>query len=138
MQIITIGGLELRFLQSKQETCGSVDIFEMALQPNARMPLPHHHESWDETIYGLVGVTMWTVGGEAIAIAPGQSLFIKRGTVHGFQNNTATAAKCLCILTPGALGPAYFQEMAELVASGSPDPQRMKATMLRYGLVPAP
>jgi hypothetical protein len=29
-------------------------VFEMTVQPNARVPVPHHHENWDETIYGLV------------------------------------------------------------------------------------
>ena len=52
-ELIRIGNLELRFLQSKEETGGSLDMFEMTLQPNARMPVPHYHESWDETVYGL-------------------------------------------------------------------------------------
>jgi hypothetical protein len=36
------------------------------------------------------------------------------------------------------LGPQYFKDMAGLLAAGTPDPARMKETMLRYGLVPAP
>ena len=65
-------------------------------------------------------------------------IFIKRGIVHGFHNGTEEPAKCLCILTPGVLGPAYFREVAALVATGAPEPARLKETMLRYGLVPAP
>ena len=34
-------------------TGGSLDAFEMTVQPNARMPVAHYHESWDETIVGL-------------------------------------------------------------------------------------
>ena len=62
-EIIRIGGLELRFLRSKDDTGGSLDLFEMTVQPNARMPVPHYHESWDETIYGLDGVTTWQIDG---------------------------------------------------------------------------
>jgi hypothetical protein len=40
-ETIQIGGLELRFLQSKHETGGSLDVFEMTVQPNTRMPIPH-------------------------------------------------------------------------------------------------
>ena len=29
-------------------------MFEMTLQPSARMPVPHYHESWDET--GVLGL----------------------------------------------------------------------------------
>lgn len=137
-ETIQIGGLELRFLQSKDETGGSLDVFEMTVQPNARMPIPHYHESWDETVYGLSGATTWRVDGRDIAVGSGASTFIKRGVVHGFRNDTQEPATCLCILTPGVLGPAYFREMAALLAGGAPDPEKMKVTMLRYGLVPAP
>ena len=134
--LIDFGTLQLKFLQSKETTGGSVDLFEMTLQPNARMPIPHYHESWDETIYGLSGVSTWRVDGKEIDIGPGESVFIKRGVVHGFTNRSNGPAICLCLLNPGVLGPQYFKEMASLMAGGAPDPARMKETMLRYGLVP--
>jgi quercetin dioxygenase-like cupin family protein len=137
-EIIRIGAVELRFLQSKDETGGSLDIFEMTLQPNARMPVPHYHESWDETVYGLAGTSTWQVDGQDIEVVPGRTVFIKRGIVHGFINRSGEPATCLCVLTPGMLGPAYFREIAALVASGVPDPAKLKETMLRYGLVPVP
>jgi quercetin dioxygenase-like cupin family protein len=137
-EAIAMGGLELCFLQSKGTTDGSVDIFEMTVFPNARMPVPHYHETWDETVYGLVGSTTWRIDGDDIRLAPGETAFIKRGVVHGFSNETPQPARCLCILTPGRLGPEYFREMALLVGAGALDLARMKETMLRYGLVPVP
>ena len=137
-EIIEIGGLRLRFLQTREETGGSLDAFEMIVQPNAQAPVPHYHESWDETIVGLMGVTTWRIDGKEIELMPSQSVFIRRGIVHSFRNDTPEAASCLCILTPGALGTGYFREMAALFSSAAPDPGRMKETMLRYGLVPAP
>jgi quercetin dioxygenase-like cupin family protein len=136
--IISLSALELKFLQSKDDTGGSVDVFEMMLQPNARMPIPHYHDRWDETIYGLSGVSTWTVDGNDIALHPGETVFIKRGIVHGFTNRGDGPASCLCILSPGVLGPQYFKDMATLLSAGQPDPAKMKETMLRYGLVPAP
>jgi Cupin domain len=91
-----------------------------------------------EVIYGLAAVTTFRVDGQDIAIEPGGSVFIKRGIVHGFRNDTQQAARCLCILTPGVLGPAYFREIAALTSGGAPDLVKMKDTMLRYGLVPVP
>ena len=137
-ELIRIGGLELQFLQSKEDTAGGLDMFEMSVPPNARMPVPHYHESWDETVYGLQGVTTWSVDGRDVSVGPGQTVFIKRRAVHGFRNDTHEAAKCLCVLSPGVLGPAYFREMAALVAGGRPDPAKMKEIMLRHGLVPVP
>src|ERR1700743_3555939 len=42
-EIIRMGGLELRFFQTKEDTGGSLDLFEMTVQPNARVPAPHYH-----------------------------------------------------------------------------------------------
>ncbi len=110
-EIIRIGGLELRFLQSQENGESSLDLFEMTVQPNARMPIAHHHEGWDETVYGLAGVTAWQVDGNDVALQPGDTVFIRRGIVHGFRNDTQAPARCLCILSPGVLGPGYFREI---------------------------
>ena len=63
---------------------------------------------------------------------------VTKFTLSAVRNDTTVPAMCLCILTPGALGPGYFREMASLLATGAPDPAKMTDTMLRYGLVPAP
>ena len=102
------------------------------------MPVPHYHESWDETVYGLAGATTWHVDGQDVTVKPGQSVFIRRGIVHGFRNDTQAPATCLCVLSPGVLGPAYFREVAALLAQGAPDLAKLRETMLRHGLVPVP
>jgi quercetin dioxygenase-like cupin family protein len=137
-EIIRIGALELRFLESKHDTAGSLDMFEMICQPKARMPIPHYHRDWDESVYGLEGVATWTLEGKAVDIGPGDNVFIPRGTVHGFDNRGTAVARCLCVLTPGVLGPGYFREVAALVASGPPDPAKLREVMSRHGLVPVP
>jgi hypothetical protein len=71
-EIINLGSLELRFLQSKDDTAGSIDVFEMTVQPNARMPIPHYHDRWDETVYGLTGTMTFRVDGKDIDLAPGK------------------------------------------------------------------
>ncbi len=136
-ELIRIGGIELRFLRSKHETGGSLDLFEMTVPPTGRMPVPHYHRNWDETVYGLSGLMTFTVAGEPHEIGPGGTMFIPRGVVHGFDNRSGAPATCLCVLTPGVLGPEYFREIAALVAAGPPDAAKMTEIMLRYGLVPA-
>jgi quercetin dioxygenase-like cupin family protein len=137
-ETIDLGPLKLKFLQSKDATDGSIDMFEMTAQPNARMPIPHYHDRWDETVYGLAGTTTFRVDGKDIDIGPGETVFIKRGIVHSFTNRTAEPATCLCTLSPGVLGPQYFKDIAKLLVAGTPDPAKIKETMLRYGLIPAP
>ena len=133
---IRIGGLEVQFLQSRPETGGAVDIFEMTVHPNARMPVPHYHKSWDEVAYGLEGATTFTVDGKDHIVTKGGSVFIKRGVVHGFRNDTQDVARCLCLLTPGALGPAYFEEIGAVLSEKPPDMGKIKEIMARYRLIP--
>ena len=135
-ETIPMGSLQVRFLRSKDQTRGSLDVFEMTVRPDGRMPVPHYHETWDETVYGLTGTTTWRINGQDAPIGPGQAAFIPRGTIHGFRNDTGVAASCLCVLTPGVLGPDYFREIAALLATGNPNPADMKRVMLRHGLVP--
>ncbi|HET6605495.1 MAG TPA: cupin domain-containing protein [Rhodopila sp.] len=137
VETIRIGGLELRFLHDKHSTNGSLDMFEMTVPSGGRMPVAHYHRNWDETIYGLTGTVTFTVEGQALAVGPRETLFIPRGQVHAFDNASGAAAACLCVLTPGILGPEYFREVAALVAEGAPDPAKMREIMLRHGLVPA-
>lgn len=136
MEVINMGGLRLEFLHSKDDTDNSVDVFRMTVLPKARVPAPHYHESWDETVYGLDGVLTFLLDGQTVALGPGQSIFIRRGIVHGFRNDGDVPATCLCILTPGVLGPAYFREIAARIEAGPPDPAVIKEIMTRYGLVP--
>ena len=49
-EIIRLSPLELRFLRSKHENNGSLDLFKMTVPPGGSMPVPHFHRDWDETI----------------------------------------------------------------------------------------
>ena len=70
-------------------------------------------------------------------IGPGDSCFIPRGAVHGFNNFKQADAKALAVITPALLGPEFFREIAALFKPGGPpDPEKIKAAMLKHGLVP--
>jgi quercetin dioxygenase-like cupin family protein len=138
-EIIRLGQIEVRFLLEADETNGSVAMFEFTVPAGAKVPAPHSHAHYDETIYGIEGVVTFTVDGKAVPIGPGESCFIRRGVVHGFDNRHPIGAKALAVVTPALIGSGFFKEMAAIAnAGGPPDIARMKETMLRYGLVPAP
>jgi quercetin dioxygenase-like cupin family protein len=137
--LIRIGQIEIKFLLQSTDTNGSVAMFEFIVPAGARVPAPHSHAQYDETIYGVEGVLTWTVEGKAVPIGPGESCFIRRGDVHGFRNLQSVDAKGLAVVTPALIGPEFFREMAAIVnAGGPPDIARIQETMLRHGLVPAP
>jgi quercetin dioxygenase-like cupin family protein len=70
-ELIQLGVMQIRFLRTKYDTSGALDMFEVAIPPNSRMPVPHHHRDWEETIYGLDGVVTWTIAGKRIEIKQG-------------------------------------------------------------------
>ena len=135
-EIIRIGQIGIRFLLEAANTNGSVAMFEFTVPVGAKVPLPHYHEHYDETIYGVEGVMTFTVAGKPVDIGPGQSCFIPRGTVHGFNNLKQTDAKALALVTPALIGPDYFRETAAVVnAGGPPDIEKVRAVMRKHGLV---
>lgn len=80
----------------------------------------------------------FTVEGKPVDVGPGESCFVPRGAVHGFNNLKQTDVKALAIVTPALLGPDFFKEAAAIVnGGGPPDVQKLKAVMLKHGLVPA-
>src|SRR4051794_10149007 len=107
---IQLGGIGVDFLVDADASGGSVTVFECTVAAGGKVPAPHSHDGFEETIYGLEGVTTWTVDGDPRDIPPGQAICIKRGQVHGFVNSGAIAAKFLAVATPGVFGPAYFRD----------------------------
>ncbi|MCD6728216.1 MAG: cupin domain-containing protein [Solirubrobacteraceae bacterium] len=139
-ETIVVGALGVRFLVESGESGGSVAVFECDVPADARMPAPHSHDAFEETVYGLEGVSTWTVDGETIDIGPGDALCIRRGSVHGFGNRGAVDAKFLAVATPGVFGPSYFREVGEVLAAaagGPPDHAAIGEVMRRHGLTPA-
>ncbi|HWH20909.1 MAG TPA: cupin domain-containing protein [Solirubrobacterales bacterium] len=136
---IDLGPITITFLVDAEMSNGSATVSRCDVAAGAGIPVAHSHDAFEETIYGLEGVTTFTVDGEAIEVGPGDTLCIKRGQVHMFIAGDADAS-FLGIATPGVFGPDYFLEIADVIAAadGPPDPQAMAAVMLRHGLTPVP
>src|SRR5512135_2522441 len=136
-EIIQVGQVGIRFLLEAADTNNAVAMFEFTVPVGAKVPVPHYHKAYDETIYGVEGVVTFTVEGKAVDIGPGDFCFIPRGAVHGFNNLKQTDAKALAVITPALLGPDFFKETAAVLnAGGPPDFEKLKAVLLKHGLVP--
>lgn len=141
-EMIQLGPLGIRFLVTSADSNSSVALFELTVPAGEKLTAPaHSHDGYEETIYGLEGVLIWTVGAARIEVAPRQSLCIPRGAVHRFDNYGTEDAKTLCVISPAVIGPEYFREMAAVsgvAAGGPPDRAKMVEIMRRHGLTPAP
>jgi quercetin dioxygenase-like cupin family protein len=141
-ETVRLGPLIVRFLVTGKNSNDSIAAFELIIPCSARLPAPaHSHDHYEETVYGIDGVSTWTVDGMVIDVGPAQALCIPRGAVHRFDNHGSQDAKVLCVITPAAIGPQFFQESAEVInasAGGPPDRAKMVEIMRRHGLTPAP
>jgi len=138
---LRLGPLDIRFLITGENGHGSVAAFELTVPGAQRLAGPaHSHDHYEETIYGIDGVLTWTVDGTPIEVGPGQALCIPRGAIHRFDNNGSQVAKALCVVTPAAIGPQYFREIAAVMKAaggGPPDRVQLAEIMRRHGLTPA-
>jgi quercetin dioxygenase-like cupin family protein len=140
-ETIQLGGLGIRFLVETGDSNGSASIFECCVPAGTKVPAPHSHDAFEESIYGLQGVTTWTVDGRETDVGPGEAVCIPRGAIHGFENRGARDAAFLAVATPGVMTPDYFRDVRAVLAQsagGPPDPARMSDVMRRHGLTPAP
>jgi quercetin dioxygenase-like cupin family protein len=139
-ETIHAGPIAISFLLEAEQTGGALTAFECDVPAAAKVPAPHSHDAFEETIYGLTGTIIFTVEGADHEVGPGEALFIPRGAVHGFANRGDTDARFLAVTTPGLLGPDYFREIGEVVKAaggGPPDLDAVKDVMRRHGLTPA-
>ena len=140
-ETIQVGALSVRFLVEAADSNGSASVFECCVPADSKMPAPHSHDAFEETIYGLDGVTTWSVDARTLDIGPGEAACIPRGVVHGFDNHGTEDAKFLAVASPGVMTPDYFREIHDVLASnpgGPPDIAKMAEVMHRHGLTPAP
>ncbi|MEI6312789.1 MAG: cupin domain-containing protein [Bacteroidota bacterium] len=132
-----MGQIEIVFHFESIDTNGQLVMFEFSVPPNAKVPMPHYHEHFDEIAYGVEGIMTFTIDGKNIEIAAGDSCFIPKGIAHGFINKHTTTAKVLSVITPALIGPEYFRELADIInAGGAPDIEKVKLVLNKYGLIP--
>jgi quercetin dioxygenase-like cupin family protein len=134
---IRVGPMAIRFLVEREESGGSVAVFEFDVPAGTHVAAAHSHDGYEETVYGLEGVLTWTVDGTTTDVGPGEALCIPRGAIHKFENPHGVDAKALAVVTPGILGPDYFREVAAVLdaaAGGPPDFEALGEVMRRHGL----
>ena len=93
---IRVGEMSVTFLKTRHETDDAFDLFELTIPPFGRLPFPHIHRKYDETIFGVDGTMTWTLVDNSTEVRRGITLFIPRGTPHFYANRTETAARILC------------------------------------------
>ncbi len=102
-------------LQGASATDESVTLLEIQTPPGGGVPV-HSQRYEDETLYVLQGIYTVLVGDHENEVREGGSLFIPRGTKHGYANPGPEPARMLLVLIPGGIHDQFLDE-----AGDSPD-----------------
>jgi hypothetical protein len=85
----------------------------------------------------LEGVVTVTIDGRKQLLGPGEAVFIPHGSVQHQENLHEGRTRTLAVMTPGAIGRRYFEDLAEVInVPGKPGLANAKQIMLRHGLIP--
>ena len=140
-ETIQVGAMGVRFLVEAADSNGSVSVFECFVPADSRMPAPHRHDAFEETIYGLEGVTSWTVDGRAARDRCRRRLLRPPGRRPRIPEPRRRGREVPGGRQPGIMRPDYFREIHEVLTAsggGPPDPAKLHEVMRRHGLTPAP
>ena len=105
--VIEAPGRRIQFRIEGHETSSAISIFRCDFEAGARSPMPHSHDAFGETKYGLSGEVMFIVDGVRHSLGPGDVMYVPRGVVHAL--GVTEAASILSISAPGHFQPDYFR-----------------------------
>lgn len=91
----------------------------------------HVHRVQEETFYVLEGECEWHVGDRVVHARRGTFLFVPPGVPHNITNVSKHPARVLMTVSPPG-HEHYFEELAQLAASGAPDPKALADLRDRY------
>lgn len=100
---------------------GQLSILEATIPPGGGPPR-HNHLNEDEIFYVTHGQLEISAGNDTFVAQAGSLIFVPRGMMHGFRNNTKDFAKQLLIFTPGGFE-RFFLEVGLTASAGRPIPE---------------
>ncbi len=77
---------------------------------------------------------MFELDGERHTVGAGDTVYLRRGVVHAYQNLTTSDARLLIATTPGGFSDFFVELSAETPLGGLPAPDRVDAIGAKYGM----
>jgi mannose-6-phosphate isomerase-like protein (cupin superfamily) len=130
----SLGSIGVRFMIDTEETHdGGFSLVEHPMPPRALAAPLHRHSREDEYSYVLTGKMGALLGDDVVYAETGDLVHKPRNQWHTFWNAGDEPCRILEILSPGGFED-YFDALADAVASGSMDPEKLAALSESYGI----
>ena len=106
------------FIGPGSVTGGEFGLFRWSMTVGSGGAGTHFHRTFSESFYVLNGALTLFDGTTRVKAGEGDFLYVPRGGVHGFRNDSNADASMLILFSPGSPRENYFRELAEITSSG--------------------
>ncbi len=114
---LAVGSSVTRFVAPGSVTGGQYGLFRWDPGPGSG-PGPHYHRTFSEAFYVLSGRIHLYDGRSWVEAGPGDFLYVPANGIHAFRGGEDGPSSMLILFAPGAPREAYFEAIADHIATG--------------------
>lgn len=120
------------------DTGGSLSVYEFVTPARTAGPPLHLHRTMDEAFYVLEGEMTFIIASDITTAPAGSFVFVPRGVLHTFWNESEMPARQLTVFTPSGIE-KYFDEVTEVLATGGEEAlEAAAAVMEKHDMIVPP
>ncbi len=112
-----LGRISIAFKTCAADSGGAYSLLEAIEPPGSGAGL-HRHPHFDETFFICEGHYEFQVGDNTLKLGPGETVFIVRGTPHGFKSLGPEVGRQLIISAPGGIFERFIESVATAMNPG--------------------
>jgi len=130
---LNIVGEETLVKVSSEDSDGTLAFFHLVAPPMSGPPR-HVHSREDELFYVLEGELVFELDGERHTVRGGDTVYLRRGVVHTYQNFTTSDARLLITTTPGNFCNLFIEMSAATPPGTMPSFELIDTIATKYGI----
>jgi len=118
VRALTMRATTAKLVATGSITNGQFGLYRWDMTAGAGGRSAHYHKTFSESFYILDGMVRLYTGKEWVNATAGDFLYVPEGGIHGFHNESDADASMMIMFAPGAPRERYFEELAEMAATG--------------------
>jgi quercetin dioxygenase-like cupin family protein len=130
---LNIVGEETLVKVSSDDSDGTLAFVPLVAPPMSGPPR-HVHSREDELFYVLEGELVFELDGERHTVRTGDTVYLRRGVVHTYQNFSSSDARLLIVTTPGNFCNLFVELSAATPPGALPPFDLIDAIATKYGI----